>query len=147
MGGNRSMLTSVCEQNEKLSDGVNEWEINTPNSGNLLLRVLDNSGGDSMMAVYKTLVELRYEDGWGITTNVSCLSRLLFNRTDTFVDFDGIDNYDISLLEWYCDLNVSSLGVVKDSAFEAAWMNMISLPATMSAIVLDSSFDAIMLFD
>ena len=62
-------------------------------------------------------------------------------------EFANIDNYDVSLLEWYCDLNLSMVGIEEGSALETAWIDMISLPDTMNALVLDASFDSIMLFD
>ena len=62
-------------------------------------------------------------------------------------DFRNVDNYNVTVLEWYCDLNLSAYGIEEGSALEEAWIGMISLPNTMDALVLDPSFDAIMLFD
>lgn len=88
-------------------------------------------------------MELEGDDGgWGITTNVSCLSRFSFNKTNAFVSFDAASVYDVHLLEWYCDFDIASIGIA-----ESAWLDVIGLPDTMNAIELDSSYDAIMLFD
>jgi len=145
--GNMSSLPSICPENRTLADeDGNEYAVQMPEVGQLVIKVEGNDDGESLVGVLKTFVEVFYDD-WGITTNVTCLSRMQLQKTTTMSEFKNMDNYEVSLLEWYCDLNLSMIGVEEGSALESAWIDMIALPETMNALVLDASFSAIMLFD
>ena len=74
--GNMTRLPSKCPSGRVLVDGMGyEHPVYIPEEGSLVIRVEDDKNGESLTALLHTNVEL-FADDWGITTNVTCLSRM-----------------------------------------------------------------------
>eukprot|EP01084_Bolivina_argentea_P256835 432580_1 len=70
--GNKTILSNVCMENKQLNNNNYIWPINIPKTGNLLIKVMDKLGGNSMIGIYKTYIELFKNNNelFNITTNV-----------------------------------------------------------------------------
>eukprot|EP01084_Bolivina_argentea_P184348 317948_1 len=146
--GNMSTVHDVCNDYTQTCGGYDNFPILLPNASSLIVSVKDHK---TLIAVYHTDVWVTQDNGWDLAnitiyTKTSCVARhelKLMNITN------DIPTYNISLLEWYCDINLTKIGIDQQQSpiYYAGWLCMITLPDQMSAISIDSSFGNIMLFD
>eukprot|EP01084_Bolivina_argentea_P237988 399856_1 len=146
---NMSTISEICNDWTLSCGGYKGLPILIPTNATLMISVINNK---TLLGLYHTFIEVTPTSGWDLDnvdhyTNISCISRELFTL-QTNTEHDDIPTYDIQLLEWYCDTNLSHLGIDEsDPLHYSAWQCMITLPSTLNAIQLDSSFGNIMLFD
>eukprot|EP01083_Nonionella_stella_P096873 272369_1 len=141
--GNLSTVDNICNH---WDSSCFEHQNKPRQEGSLMISLseMDNASGAVLIGVYRTKTQVNGHilANTSMVTNVSCTARHRFDLTQNKFDNDGIRVYDVRLLEWYCDMNISDIGMD-----EPSWECMIRLPSQMKAISLDASFGSIVLFD
>eukprot|EP01084_Bolivina_argentea_P077334 140255_1 len=121
-----------------------------PSYGYLMIYPQDNDG-NILYGIYKTVNEISFEDGYLITTNVTCISRYQFIKV---IDHDDESQssmhhrFNVSLVDndYYCDVN-ESVFLANNGLKIDEWHIQTQLPKQMDATLMDSSFGTIILTD
>eukprot|EP01083_Nonionella_stella_P141157 434359_1 len=149
---NLTSIPEICSDYTEICRGYITEAI-VPRIGRLMMSVQDGT----LYGMYRTVNEIAPSNNWPflnvtMITNVSCIARHRFDEVvfaQPYNDMALVTQYKVTLLEWYCDSDLSYFGINETANLRhyAGWECMISLPSAMYSIASDPSFGTIMLFD